>query len=270
MSMPSASDIQDRPLSPTPAAAPRQYSSKLGEELPIFCERCGYSLNGLPMMRCADCKILQFKCPECGHHQPINTLRPAAQRVLGRLRALWLCFSVLFKLNFFGWLLFAWVAMGVEWSYRYNFVGARTVRTMTSGGGVRASPQYSMVPREIDWESLLAFSLFGLGFGLFGRMFLLRWRRGHLIGMVLGVLVVGMVMLGARIQQIDRNLGPSPYTPALMTVAVMGAGLVVLGAWISWGVWVLLVRLFLPTRTATAFLEWQRSLSSGVGKLAQE
>ena len=26
-------------------------SQKLGEELPIFCERCGYSLNGLPQSR---------------------------------------------------------------------------------------------------------------------------------------------------------------------------------------------------------------------------
>src|SRR4051812_1115331 len=60
---------------------------RLGEELPIFCEKCGYSLHGLPQGRCERCTILQFHCPECGHHQPINTLRPAAQRMLGRIRA---------------------------------------------------------------------------------------------------------------------------------------------------------------------------------------
>jgi len=60
---------------------------RLGEELPVFCERCGYSLHGSPRLRCACCAILHFACPECGHHQPINTLRPAVQRVLGRLRA---------------------------------------------------------------------------------------------------------------------------------------------------------------------------------------
>ena len=55
--------------------------AKLGEELPIFCERCGYSLHGLPQTRCEHCTILQFHCPECGHHQPINTLRP----ILGQI-----------------------------------------------------------------------------------------------------------------------------------------------------------------------------------------
>src|SRR5215510_1699223 len=89
-----------------PAQQPTPH--RLGEELPIFCERCGYSLLGLPQSRCADCKILHFHCPECGHRQPINTLRPAAQRIIGRLRALWLCLVMFFKLNFFGWLLFAW------------------------------------------------------------------------------------------------------------------------------------------------------------------
>src|SRR5947208_322948 len=126
--MANESDIAAPILEPTPAPRGPIHSQKLGEELPIFCERCGYSLNGLPQSRCADCKILHFHCPECGHRQPINTLRPAAQRILGRLRALWLCFAVLFKLNFFGWLLFAWVAMGVEWWYQWYYHGHRTVR----------------------------------------------------------------------------------------------------------------------------------------------
>src|SRR5215211_3154960 len=75
----------------------------LGEELPIFCEKCGYALHGLPQQVCSHCEIRHFKCPECAHHQPINTLRPAAQRVIGRLRAIYLTFSVFFKINFFGW-----------------------------------------------------------------------------------------------------------------------------------------------------------------------
>src|SRR5215212_2433183 len=137
------------------AATPARQSSslKLGEELPIFCERCGYSLLGLPQARCADCKILHFHCPECGHRQPINTLRPAAQRIIGRLRALWLCISILFKLNFFGWLLFGWVAMGVEWSYQWTFMGNRTV---VVGGGTRTNPRYITIPRELDLEVLAA------------------------------------------------------------------------------------------------------------------
>ena len=53
----------------SPAPASQIRASKLGEELPIFCERCGYNLNGLPQVRCEHCDILQFHCPECGHHR---------------------------------------------------------------------------------------------------------------------------------------------------------------------------------------------------------
>src|SRR5215212_4619547 len=145
----------DEPVIAALAEPPPQKmaSQKLGEELPIFCERCGYSLNGLPQGRCGDCNILHFHCPECGHRQPINTLRPAAQRIIGRLRALWLCISVLFKLNFFGWLLFGWVAMGVEWSYQWTFMGNRTV---VVGGSSRTNPRYITIPRELDLEVLAA------------------------------------------------------------------------------------------------------------------
>ena len=101
------------PQAPTtaPSASPRV---RLGEELPIFCEKCGYSLHGLPQARCERCTVLHYVCPECNHHQPINTLRPAAQRILGRIRAFALGVWVLLKLNYFGWLLFAWFVMGTE------------------------------------------------------------------------------------------------------------------------------------------------------------
>src|SRR6185295_6668500 len=141
--MPTDTDIGELVKVAVAETPSRQTASpKLGAELPIFCERCGYSLLGLPQSRCADCKILHFHCPECGHHQPINTLRPAGQRIIGRLRALWLCLVVFFKLNFFGWLLFAWVAMGVEWSYRWNYLGNRTV---VVGGGTRTTPRYQTI-----------------------------------------------------------------------------------------------------------------------------
>src|SRR5918993_3377175 len=87
-------------------AAPRPPRIPLGAELPIFCERCGYSLNALPQVRCEHCTVLQFHCPECGHHQPINTLRPAMQRTLGRLRAFAVGTIAFFKFNWFGWHLF--------------------------------------------------------------------------------------------------------------------------------------------------------------------
>ena len=110
-------------VSTTPRAAP-----KLGEELPVFCERCGYSLHGLPQVRCEHCTLLQFHCPECGHHQPINTLRPAAQTILGRIRGGWLTLVILFKLNLFGWLLFAWVGMGAAWSVQYDMEASQKLQ----------------------------------------------------------------------------------------------------------------------------------------------
>jgi hypothetical protein len=264
-------DIGESVTEPVVQTPARQNSShKLGEELPIFCERCGYSLLGLPQSRCAECKILHFHCPECGHHQPINTLRPAAQRIIGRLRALWLCIVVFFKLNFFGWLLFAWVAMGVEWSYRWNY--HRVQRTVLTGKGSaqQVFSQAVSLPREMDLESMAAFGLFGLGFGLVGRMLLLRWRRGYLVGLVLAGLMLMAVMGGGKFRQVDLNSKDSPYTWDFVSVAMIGASMIVIGAWIVFPIWTLLVRLFLPARTAGVLLEWQKGMSDRVGKLAQE
>jgi len=251
-------------------APPKLTSQKLGEELPIFCERCGYSLNGLPQGRCADCKILHFHCPECGHRQPINTLRPAAQRILGRLRALWLCIAVFFKLNFFGWLLFAWVAMGVEWSYRWEYHGNRTVVGAGARGSTRTMSQYTARPPDLNFEGLAAFGCLGLGFGLVGRMLLLRWRRGYLVGLVLAGLVLAAVLGGARFRQFDLSSKLNPYTWEFFSMALVGASMVVIGAWIVWPIWMVLVKLFLPARTGAVLLDWQRSMSNSVGKLGQE
>src|SRR4051812_44562710 len=124
---------------------------KLGEELPVFCERCGYSLHGLPQTRCEHCTLLQFHCPECGHHQPINTLRPAAQTILGRIRGGWLMLVILFKLNLFGWLLFAWAAMGAEWSYRYDDIATQQLRAQQNTQNWR--PVWGSA--RLEWESVL-------------------------------------------------------------------------------------------------------------------
>lgn len=244
---------------PAPRPAPASHGPvkprvRLGEELPIFCERCGYSLHGLPQTRCERCAVLQYACPECNHHQPINTLRPAAERILGRIRAFALGFWVLVKLNFFGWLLFAWGGMGVEWTYTYAHVA----------GGRGPS---SLVPRPLDIEAFFAFGLFAFVFGLFSRMLLLRWRRGALVGAMLAALVVVATMIGAHLRWLDASSSWSRGTPAplrtdLVHLAGWAAGLVVFGAVIVWPIWMSLVYLFLPKRTAEALLEWQRSLSA--------
>jgi hypothetical protein len=245
-----------------PAAAGR---ARLGEELPIFCERCGYALHGLPQQRCDLCAILHFACPECGHHQPINTLRPAAQRVLGRLRAFVLGIWVFIKLNFFFWLLFAWFGMGVEWSYRFN-----SYRDPINPNNWR----YQAVPRAVDIEAGVAFAIFALAFGMFGRMLLLRFRRGWAVGGVLGALVLMASYFGAWFRvNIDR---PSHMTAALpigmdFQLLLLGAALtIVFAAVVVWPIWLALTHLFLPSRTASALLDWQRSIPSTAPILARQ
>jgi hypothetical protein len=237
---------------------------RLGEELPIFCERCGYALHGLPQQRCDRCAILQFACPECGHRQPINTLRPAAQRVLGRLRAFALGLWVLFKLNFFGWLLFAWFGMGVEWSYRFN-----SFRDPANPNNWR----YQMIPRPVDVEAAVAFAIFSLAFGMFGRMLLLRWRRGWAVGGVLAVLVLLAAYLGAWFRaNVDfRNRGIVMPLGLDFQMLLIGAALMIIfAAVVVWPIWLALTHLFLPDRTAKALLEWQRSIPAGAPTLARQ
>lgn len=271
---------------PAAAGAPRHvYQSparvKLGEELPVFCERCGYSLHGLPQSRCERCEILHFVCPECNHHQPINTLRPAAQRVLGRLRAWWLAVSVLFRIAYFGLLLLAWFVMGGEGAYTFDFSANRPVAVKTVPGGAPAPPRAwtppRLVPAPVTLEIVVSFIAFGLAFGLVSRMFLLRWRRGWLVGLVLAALVLAAVFAGAwfRRTTVSTNFPnysygpPPPPDAAFLGVALLGALCVVLGASVVWGAWTALAYLFLPRQTAAALLDWQRSLSRRDGSLAR-
>jgi len=223
------------------SSAPVIRAAKLGEELPIFCERCGYNLNGLQQTRCEHCDILQFHCPECGHHQPINTLRPAAQRIIGRLRAVWLCGVVLFKLNFFGWLLVAWIGMGGAWSYSSTY-------TYNTPGGPASSgvPSINFRPTEVDYQEVIAFSSLALLFGMGGRMLLLRWRRSERIGAILATLATLAIIIGVRLAFRDYSMmtrpngpGParpleSPWTGEFIAVVAWTAVVILAGAILVW------------------------------------
>lgn len=233
----------------------------LGEELPIFCERCGYCLHGMAQQVCELCTVRQFHCPECGHHQPINTLRPAVQKVLGRVRAFFIVLSLLFKICFFGWLLFGWVMMGYEWSYDYQ-----RGRQYAVSGGAGMITSHGFGPRELDTGQLIAFGMFGFLFGTFGRMLLLRWRSGLKVGLVLAGLVCVAVSIGAMWRKLereqDRLILPQPFTTDLLISIAMAVLTLVLGASIVWGIWTALAHIFLPRRTSEALLEWQRSQSN--------
>ena len=228
-----------------PQAPPRE---RWGEELPVFCERCGYSFNGLTQNRCQACAVLHFACPECGHHQPINTLRPAFQRMLGRLRAQGLALIVLVKINFFFWCLLAWAAFGTELA-RHEIYSRYRGNTLLG-------------PREFQDDLGLIMLTFSFLFAAIGRMLLLRWRQGVFIGLVIGLLAALAVTIGAYLQRVGYpEPRPSPLTGVFLqylSCAVVGAGL---GGACVWGVWMALTHAFLPKRTATALIEWQRGLS---------
>jgi hypothetical protein len=231
-------------------------SVRLGEELPVFCERCGYSLHGLAQLRCERCAILQFACPECGHHQPINTLRPAVQRTLGRMRAQSLALVAFLKINFFFWTLFMWGGAGTGISYDYNY---RNVRGN------------QWVPAKFISEGAAALFLFGVAYGLIGRMLLLRWRRGLIIGPILGALVVVALIVGAHLRfyelsgRSNNSFVESPLQRAFLTYLLWSMLGVCAGAACSWGAWLSLVHLFLPKKAAAALIEWQKQMSAKEG-----
>lgn len=237
---------------------------RLGEELPIFCERCGYSLHGLPQATCEHCTILQFHCPECGHHQPINTLRPAVQNILGRVRAMTLAVVVLLKLVFFGLVLFAWCGMGAAWIYVHNQSSGYVDST---GAYVETGPNRTPIHvSDIDTERLVAFAIFAFLFGCASRMLLLRFRRGPLVGAAVSVPVALAILLGASIEywdSMDRKYPfAPPYTGGLIFLIGYAAFVIITAATVVWPIWCGLVRAFLPTRAASVLLEWQRAMSN--------
>ena len=256
--LPASAGSSDVPAPPPVTHPDRRHKVKLGEELPIFCERCGYSLFGLPQVRCGQCHVLHFACPECNHHQPINTLRPAAQRVLGRVRAWALALSVLFRVAFFGLMMLAWWAMGAEWSYAYDYTNWRP---QTQPGAWQPPP---LAARPIDDEVVIAFGLLGVAFGLVARMLLLRWRRGALVGAALAAVVFLAVAVGVWFRahlEFQRASRAPPVGLNFYLVALFGCACVVAGAVVVWPAWMALAHLFLPRHAATALLDWQRSQS---------
>jgi hypothetical protein len=247
------------PAAPAPPreAPPAPRGPRFGEELPIFCERCGYSLNGIAQIRCNRCEVLHFACPECNHHQPINTLRPAVQRMLGRLRALGLALVVFLKINFFFWCLFAWGALGSVISYRYDYISSGP------SGYTRIAR-----PVEVDSEGVLIIFLWALAFAMIGRMLLLRWRRGVLVGLGIGGLVAGSIFAGAYLRFLLENRReqlPAPGGEAFLTYLFCGFSGALAGASCAWLVWRSLVHMFLPRRAATALIEYQRAMSAPRG-----
>ncbi len=237
-------------------------AARLGEELPVFCERCGYSLHGLPQVRCERCDVLQFQCPECGHHQAINTLRPAFQRILGRVRGFFLGLSVLIKLNYFGWLLFAWFTAGYAFSYQHQWLQSTPTGAMN----------FQYVPYEPYPGDLIGVFILAMAFGMVGRMLVLRWRRHWAVGLILGGLTGLAMVLGAwfRVWERSENIHV-PVGEGVYLLASNALAGVMIGALVVWWVWIACVYILLPRRAAEGLIDWQRGLSSPrVSQLARE
>ena len=236
--------------------------ARLGEELPVFCERCGYSLHGLPQVRCGACRVLHFSCPECDHHQPINTLRPAVQRALGRLRAIGLAAIVFLKFNFLFWILFAWGAFGTEMAYEYDY------------RRVQVTYRADRVPKEFEpWAAVFVF-VWSLVYLAVARMLLLRWRSGLAVGLVMGGLIAAAMTIGAYLDMWAYNSRfapdlPPPVTSSFATYLACALAGAIVGATCVWGVWLALAHAFLPKRAAVALIEWQRAMSVREGKGVQ-
>ena len=86
------------------------------DELPVFCEKCGYHLNALPATVCAACALVGLRCPECGHRQHANSARPAVLRAVGRLRGLCFFLAAVVRLALCALAGGIWMVVGIEWS----------------------------------------------------------------------------------------------------------------------------------------------------------
>jgi hypothetical protein len=152
--------------------------------------------------------------------------------------------------------------MGVEFSYTYQWRDVRTTTPARTTVVRRVTNNRTVIPQTIQWEDMLGFSLFGLAFGMFGRMLLLRWRTGYRVGFVLAGLVALAIVLGASIYGWAEGAAEHPFTRDFTMCIASAATTTALGASIVWGIWFALVTVFLPRETGRALLDWQRNLSS--------
>jgi len=106
---------------------------------------------------------------------------------------------------------------------------------------------------------------------LCGRMLLVRWRTGYLVGLGRGGLVALAIALGASIYGWAEEATVHPFTRDFTMCIASAATTTALGASIVWGIWYALVTVFLPKDTGRALLDWQRELSNrSVSDLARQ
>jgi hypothetical protein len=157
-------------------------------------------------------------------------------------------FILLLKINYFGWLLFAWFCVGMVSAYGW------TLRA-------RQDP-YRLGPLSL--ETIVTFAVYGSAFGAVSRLLLLRWRSTMTVALVLATMVCGAVVSGA----LHRLWGRTAWSHREGAMLLLGSteawltlsltfGWVALGAALAFPLWAGLAKLLLPPRAARTLLKWQ-------------
>jgi vacuolar-type H+-ATPase subunit I/STV1 len=155
---------------------------------------------------------------------------------------------------------------------------AQIAATNPSAVPTPVAPVYTPPPimlARLTWDAALAFGIFGLAWGIFARMLLLRWKHGWKVGVILACLALTAIWIGVVVRRVDLSAAeqlehPWPFHRGFIEMTLIGAGFIILGASIAWPVWVMLVKAFLPKRTSDALIEWQKALSINVSALARD
>lgn len=158
----------------------------LSEELPLFCDGCGYSLHGQQQIVCSECGLRHFHCPECGKRQSINTWRPAAFRTFGRLRMMGLWIVVIIKLALMATMVMVTIALASDLS--------RSLREPFLGQFNRSSFYYSI--RSPNVAQTVVMIVVAALVAATARMLFLRFRSGFLVGVAFAMVILGCFLVG--------------------------------------------------------------------------
>jgi len=237
---------------------------KLGEEMPIFCRRCGAVLHGMEVVACEKCALPHFHCPQCGNDELVHTLRPAVAPVANRAALAGLTLWVGCKILFFLWFFFVCWALSLKLSYRL-------VRTASFSTHLHWQDMYHYQPLEINLGVMLACGICGFLFGGVGRLLLLGWRKGIYVGLTLALLLDGVLIWGAmtRLMMLVHREHPdlqhaadtvaltARWSNGMLVTLLWTSAMVILAASIARPVALGMVRLMTPRRWSQAILRWE-------------
>jgi hypothetical protein len=221
--------------------------SILSEPLPLFCEQCAAPIHREPVQSCDACSLPSVKCPRCGRHVAVRSVRPVVEKALAHSAA-----NVLHLLTFLGTALlyiglFGWFVFGYE-----------TARMMLYRS------QYANYARYQDsaWIELMIASAFAALFGFVWRVILLRWRWGVVTGLAAAGITGAAIMTGTWCELTAQRkpwslgtLSQYEFTRALMGVMVMAWA----GCAVGWPIIRVFVQLFTPKRLSQRLLAWRQS-----------